>query len=101
MKAKLENIDGVDYLTFTPEGKQIHTTLPVITQGSREKNNAWTWNGDLEKPTLRPSIKTRYTNDDGNEEIFHCWLTDGVCQCLSDCTDGNSGKYIPLINVHQ
>ena len=100
MKAKLENKDGVDYLSFTPEGMKTPTTLPVITKGNRDKANAWTWNGSLEKPTVRPSVRTSYHNSKKMTEI-HYWLNDGVCQCLGDCKDGNAGKHLPLIDVQQ
>lgn len=98
MKAKLETRNGVDYLIFTPKGMGFPTMLPVITKGSRDKSNAWTWNGSLEKPTIRPSVRTRYENESGNRVEIHYWLNDGVCQCLNDCTDGNSGKNLELIN---
>lgn len=96
MKAKLENRNGIDYLTFTPEGMEFPTTIPVITKGSREKNNAWTWNGSLDKPTVRPSVRTNYHNGTEMTEI-HYWLNDGICDCLGDCKDGNSGKKLNLL----
>lgn len=73
--------------------------MPVITSGSRDKANAWTWNSDLEKPTIRPSVRTNYTNEKGEDVIIHYWLNDGICQCLSDCTDGNSCKYLQLKDI--
>lgn len=99
MKAKIENRNGVDYLSFTPEGMRFPTQIPVITKGSRDEANAWTWNGSLEKPTVRPSVRTQYANEHGENVVIHYWLNDGVCQCLSDCTDGNAGKNITLIEV--
>ena len=100
MKAKLENRSGVDYLSFTPEGMKIPTTIPVITKGTRQGTNAWTWNGDLEKPTLRPSVRTSYHNGKEMTEI-HYWLNDGICQCLGDCKDGNAGKKLALMEIEQ
>ena len=97
--AKIENRNGVDYLSFTPEGFLFPTQIPVITKGNRDAANAWTWNGSLEKPTVRPSVRTQYANDKGEHVMIHYWLNDGVCHCLNDCTDGNSGKYITLIEV--
>lgn len=97
MKSKLENRNGVDYLTFTPEGMGFPTSLPVITKGNRDKANAWTWNGDLEKPTVRPSVKTVYGVN--GRYTIHYWLNDGICQCLGDCNDGNAGKHLPLKDV--
>ncbi len=95
MRAKIENINGVDYLSFTPDGMFL-TQIPVITKGSRDAENAWTWNGSLDTPTVRPSVRTQYANEKGEIVIIHYWLTNGICQCLDDCTDGNKGEYIPL-----
>jgi len=99
MKAKVKNHNGVDYLEFkVPEGIGL-MLLPVITKGKREGSAVWTWNGDLEKPTLRPSVRTKYTNEKGEYVEIHYWLNDGVCQCLDDCTDGNAGKKLELIDI--
>lgn len=97
MKAKLEIVNGVDYLSFTPQGMPHLTQLPVITKGSRDKANAWTWNGSLEKPTLRPSIRTKYMNENNEWTEIHYWLNDGICDCLGDCKDGNAGKKLQLL----
>ena len=96
MKAKIENRNGVDYLSFTPKGMGFPTTIPVITKGSRDLENAWTWNGSLETPTVRPSVRTQYTNEQGEDVTIHYLLNNGICQCLSDCTDGNENKNIEL-----
>ena len=98
MKVKLENINGIDYLTFKPSEEIRLIQIPVITKGTREGTGAWSWNGDLEKPTLRPSIRTSYHNGKEMTEI-HYWLNDGICDCLSDCKDGNSGKKIELLEL--
>lgn len=97
MKAKLENRQGVHYLSFTLEGMGFPTTIPVITKGNRDKAKAWTWNGSLVEPTVRPSIRTKYAKENGQMTEIHYWLNDGICQCLDDCKDGNAGKNINLI----
>ena len=81
------------HLEFMPHGYKFPIALPVITKGSRDEAKAWSWNGSLEKPTLRPSIKT--THSDGT--ISHIWLNDGMCQYLDDSTDGFAGQTLPLI----
>ena len=96
MKAKLENINGIDYLTFEVNKEVGLTQLPVITKGTRQGTNAWTWNGSLENPTLRPSVRTNYHNGKEMTEI-HYWLNDGIADCLGDCKDGNSGKKLTLL----
>lgn len=100
MKAKLQNINGVDYLTFKPNKEIGATTIPVITKGSRKGTNAWSWNGSLEKPTVRPSLRTAYPKPNGEMTEVHYWLNEGVCQCLADCKDGNAGKYLELIDCY-
>lgn len=61
--------------------------LPV----SPEKNPNWVWNGSLEKPTLEPSILTRY-----DDKICHSFLRDGVFQFLGDCTHELAGQMVPI-----
>jgi hypothetical protein len=90
--ATLRERQGEHYLLFQPHGYEFPIALPVITRGSRDEARAWTWNGSLEKPTLKPSVKT--THVDG--KISHIWLTDGMCQHLSDSTDGLAGQTLPL-----
>ena len=98
MKAKLENHNGNDYLIFHVTGLEFPTVLPVITKGSRDKANAWTWNGDLEKPTLKPSVRINYHNGEKMTEI-HYWLNNGIVNCLDDCKDGNARKKLKLIDI--
>lgn len=97
MKSKLENINGVDYLSFYVTKELGLTQIPVITKGSRKGTNYWTWNGDLKNPTLRPSVRSKYYNGKEMTEI-HYWLNNGVANCLSDCKDGNAGRQIPLLD---
>jgi hypothetical protein len=102
MKVKIEERNGTKYLYFQPEGMKV-MSVPVITSGSRDKTNAWTWNGDLEKPTIKPSVLHTYSKSydvgEYKEIKIHFWLNDGVCKCLSDCTDGNANKTLELIPV--
>lgn len=85
---------GKQFLRFQPNGYDFPIELPVILSGSRKDSGAWTWNGDVEKPTLKPSIKTTHG---GSGKISHLWLNDGVCQHLEDSTDGLAGQTLPLI----
>ncbi len=98
IKAKLENISGVDYLVFKLDCSVGLMSIPVIIKGSREKYNAWTWNGSIEKPTLKPSVRTQYFDNEKGLTEIHYWLNNGVCECLPDCKDGNAGKNINLLN---
>lgn len=72
--------------------------LPVITKGDRKNTPCWTWNGDTEKPTLKPSIltKTEY-----NEKVIvcHSFVTDGIVEFLPDCTHDSAGKILDLLDI--
>lgn len=72
--------------------------IPVQLSGARADTNNWSWNGDTEKPTLRPSILTevRYA---GIDYRCHSFVNDGMVQFLSDCSHENASKVIELCEV--
>ena len=68
--------------------------LPVMLKGAREGTPNWTWNGDTEKPTLRPSVRTN-----GGDWICHSWINDGQAKFLTDSTHEHAGKTLDLLDV--
>lgn len=72
--------------------------LPIILKGSRDNNAGvvWSWNGDTEKPTLKPSILTK---SEYEHKRCHSFVKDGMVQFLSDCSHENVGKTIKLLEV--
>lgn len=72
--------------------------LPVITKGNRKDTPCWTWNGDTEKPTLKPSILTRFETR-LELTVCHSFVTDGKVQFLSDCTHEFAGQTLELLDV--
>ena len=66
----LKEYDGRQYLEFSPNGYSYPIALPVIQYGTRDKANAWTWNGSIAAPTLKPSIRTGHSSG----LISHLWL---------------------------
>ena len=134
MKAKpVKYIEGSGYVDVTaaeathlllhlpgPSG-QMH--LPVQIGGTRAGTGNWSWNGDCEKPTVRPSVliraghyaahfdKERDTcwckynaEHPGETPVFHCfqchtWINDGVVQFLGDCTHELAGQSLPLLDL--
>ena len=135
MKAKpLKFIDGTGYIPCEPNEAthlQIHMPgpfpyrlLPVMISGTRKGTNNWTWNGDIEKPTLKPSILTKTkiftkrgnedykkwydngcpelvkeTNFESEEVICHTWINDGKVIFLDDCTHEFKGQTVDLLNI--
>lgn len=79
----------------TKEGYAGLHLLPVT--GDSALRPTWTFNGDLESPTLTPSILTKFNWDkDGPEIICHSYLTNGVFNFLGDCTHPLVGQQVPI-----
>lgn len=98
------------------------TRLTIYCPGCREIHGVWIkhdtnptanwqWNGNLEKPTLSPSILvtgTRPITDDERDRIMagehiekeprvcHSFVRDGNIEFLNDCTHELRGKTVPL-----
>lgn len=99
MKSMLRKVNdhGVQYdalLFFCPGcalgvGTGLHM-LPV--NSSAVKSPSWDWDGNLEAPTLSPSILT----GKGSDNICHSFLKAGVFEFLSDSTHAFSGKKIAI-----
>lgn len=68
--------------------------LPVMIGGRREGTPNWTWNGSVDKPTLKPSILTR-----GHDFTCHSWVTDGKIQFLGDCTHEFANRTLDLLDI--
>ena len=74
--------------------------IPVILQGKRGGTGCWTWNGDTEKPTLRPSILTEgYTSDSNLHHRCHTWVNDGIAHFLDDTSHEFAGCHLELLDV--
>lgn len=57
----------------------------------------WTFNGNFERPTFRPSMRARsLLGPEKREHICHSFVTDGEIQYLPDCTHALAGQTIDL-----
>lgn len=72
--------------------------LPVMIGGRREGTPNWTWNGNVESPTLKPSILTRGGDVDG-EHVCHSFVNDGRVQFLDDCSHEFAGQTLDLLEI--
>ncbi len=68
--------------------------LPVILKGSRKDTGCWSWNGDINNPTIKPSIRTQ-----NGVDVCHTWINDGKVQFLDDCTHELAGQTLDLLEV--
>lgn len=58
-------------------------------------DSRWSFNGDFEKPTFKPSMLAKWPNN----FVCHSFVTDGKIQFLGDCTHENAGKTMDLLDV--
>lgn len=56
---------------------------------------AWTFNGDLEKPTFTPSVRHTSAAPKG-DRCCHYFITNGNIPFCGDCTHELAGKTVPL-----
>lgn len=98
MKAQLRSVsrNGVDHmaLAFSCPGcseLMVSEGVHILAVNTSDVSPSWSFNNDLEKPTLSPSIRTRY-----NEHVCHSFLKDGVFQFLNDCTHSLAGQNVPM-----
>jgi Family of unknown function (DUF6527) len=74
--------------------------IPVQTSGAREGTGNWSWNGSLDKPTLRPSVLTIWEGGDPTVKVVcHSFVNEGVVQFLDDCTHELAGLNVPLLEA--
>jgi Family of unknown function (DUF6527) len=66
--------------------------LHMLAVNSPNKNPSWTWNENLEKPSLSPSIRTTI----GPTMQCHSFLEEGVFKYLSDCSHSLAGKDVEM-----
>lgn len=75
--------------------------LPVILRGTRAGTGCWSWNGDTEKPTLKPSILSRGGDIQGQpgSHVCHAFVNDGKVQFLGDCSHEFANQTLDLLEV--
>lgn len=59
--------------------------------------HGWSFDGNLERPTLSPSLLLTYTFGDGRAQyVCHSFVRDGRIQFLGDCTHELRGQTVDL-----
>jgi len=107
---KYEEIDGEGIYSFCDSSAATHVQLrlpgpisnirlPVLVGMSktREGTGCWSWNGDIEKPTIKPSILNDFRPH--GSLVNHVWITDGMVQFLGDCTHELAGQTLDLLEA--
>ncbi len=62
-------------------------------------DKTWTFNGDMEKPTLSPSYMTGFDNYKKN--LCHSFIKDGKIQFLGDCFHELKGQTVELPDIDE
>lgn len=102
MKAQIRNVQDHDIsyeaLAFVCPGCILMhggTGLHLLPVNSNVKSPSWTWDGNLDSPTLDPSIMTGRNSD----KICHSYLRNGEFQFLSDCTHELAGTFADMVDL--
>lgn len=97
MKAMIRNVDdhGVKYDALAFVCPACGDDLHMLAVNTDQKSPSWTWDDNLDAPTLSPSILTRWGNEP-NVHVCHSFLKAGVFEYLSDCTHAFAGQNVPM-----
>jgi Family of unknown function (DUF6527) len=69
--------------------------LHMLAINNSKHKPSWTWNWNLESPTLSPSILTKWGKEP-DIYVCHSFLKAGVFQFLSDSTHKFAGQFVPI-----
>lgn len=103
MKARtFEGPDGTKYVEYRCPGCESFADS-YLTRHHVPYNEvgAWTFNRDLERPTLSPSILSNAGSISHMVPICHHFVQDGRIQYLSDCTHAMAGQTIDLPEIEE
>lgn len=73
-----------------------------LTVNSSTKSPSWAWDGNLEAPTLSPSIKSYggpFSDTGKPLGVCHSMLQAGVFHFLEDSTHALAGQHVPLSDL--
>jgi len=58
----------------------------------------WTWDGNIEKPTVQPSIMSKWDYGTG-KKVCHMFVREGKIIFLNDCTHELRGKTVDMKDI--
>lgn len=94
-KFKLQKQTRGTFFFFCPGCKSQHL---VWTKNEGYNHQIWEYNGDLERPTVTPSLLLTAPYPEGMR-VCHSLITDGKIQFLSDCTHELAGQTVELPEI--
>lgn len=75
---------------------EYNTGLHMLPINTDKTSPAWTWDGNLDSPTISPSI---LTGKNTPSRRCHSFLTQGIFEFLSDCTHDLAGLKVPMLDL--
>ena len=132
MKAKPVKFEKGNQVDVPPEqathvilhlpGPQGQFLLPITTQRAAKTPGRWFWNGNMEMPSIDPSIKSEcghfaksfdptkdscwctYNKQHPDDQHFHCYIchsciNDGKVAFQGDCSHEFRGKTVDLLDI--
>ena len=93
---RIEKLDGS--MMFECPGCGLWHTLNVERDGQPK----WSFNGNTDKPTFKPSLRVRWTHGEKQEKrTCHSFITDGQIRFLKDCTHELAGQTVDMIEIEK
>jgi len=94
--AKVHTWQGTPYLIlcFLCPGCNDQHSIPVVAGEKVER--AWEWNGDVNRPTISPSLLVNVGGSNPTVPVCHSFIKDGNIQFLSDCTHPLAGQTVEI-----
>lgn len=84
-----ETGESPDYLFYCPGCKCDHG---LWTSNKNGNNVIWKFNGDLNKPTVTPSLLIKH----GKNIVCHLFIKEGMLKYLHDCSHELAGETIEM-----
>lgn len=95
--ARIEHDPAAGTVAFDCPGCGMMHMLNIDPAKARPR---WEFNGDIEKPTITPSILARWTWGPTHEKrVCHSFVTDGRIRFLGDCTHALAGKTVDMVDI--
>ena len=95
--AKIEQVSNVSgmYQFYCPGCECYH-----FIRTNKNETPCWEFNGDVDKPTVSPSILVRFPYG-GENHVCHSFIREGKIQFLGDCTHRLADKTVELQELHK